>query len=133
VRLLLFIVGRREQSAGPHRLEKYYRHHQNKAKTLIRYREAIKRHNLNAQQRWRISWHQIRINSHMKKIYLVIMALSIVLSSCYTAGTAGKSGKVPPGQVKKATGSKSAKPYAPGQRKKNAFTPILKTDFSAYL
>jgi flagellar basal body-associated protein FliL len=29
------------------------------------------------------------------------------------------SGKVPPGQVKKATGAKSAKEYAPGQNKKN--------------
>lgn len=27
------------------------------------------------------------------------------------------SGKVPPGQVKKATGAKSAKQYAPGQKK----------------
>jgi hypothetical protein len=26
--------------------------------------------------------------------------------------------KVPPGQMKKATGSQSAKPYAPGQQKK---------------
>lgn len=28
------------------------------------------------------------------------------------------SGKVPPGQIKKATGAKSAKAYAPGQNKK---------------
>jgi hypothetical protein len=54
----------------------------------------------------------------MKKIYLVILMLSFICASCYTAGTAGRSGKVPPGQVKKATGAKSAKPYAPGQRKK---------------
>jgi hypothetical protein len=27
-------------------------------------------------------------------------------------------GKVPPGQMKKTTGSQSAKPYAPGQQKK---------------
>ena len=33
--------------------------------------------------------------------------------------TAGNSGKVPPGQAKKGTGSKSAKPFAPGQQKKN--------------
>lgn len=45
--------------------------------------------------------------------FVVICAL---LSSCY-AQTAGNSGKVPPGQIKKATGSKSAKPYAPGQNK----------------
>lgn len=41
-----------------------------------------------------------------------------VLSSCVVVKTAGNSGKVPPGQAKKMTGSKSAKPYAPGQKKK---------------
>lgn len=38
-----------------------------------------------------------------------------------TAKTAPKTnpnGKVPPGQMKKTTGSQSAKPYAPGQQKK---------------
>ena len=56
----------------------------------------------------------------MKKIYFIAM-LSIVLltSACYSARTAGNSGKVPPGQAKKATGSKSAKAFAPGQRKKH--------------
>jgi hypothetical protein len=56
----------------------------------------------------------------MKKIILIIAIASVTLaSSCYTVRTAGNSGKVPPGQAKKASGSKSAKPYAPGQRKKN--------------
>lgn len=56
----------------------------------------------------------------MKKIYLIIAISGILLSSsCYTVRTAGNSGKVPPGQAKKATGSKSAKPYAPGQQKKH--------------
>jgi len=56
----------------------------------------------------------------MKKIYY-ILAISgfLFLSSCYTTRTAGHSGKVPPGQAKKATGSKSAKPFAPGQQKNN--------------
>lgn len=55
----------------------------------------------------------------MKK-FLILFLLSpiFILSSCYVGRTAGTSGKVPPGQVKKATGSKSAKPYAPGQQKK---------------
>ncbi len=55
----------------------------------------------------------------MKKLYL-IFALSAVLltSACYTVGTDGNSGKVPPGQAKKGTGSKSARTFAPGQQKK---------------
>lgn len=55
----------------------------------------------------------------MKNIHLVIAVCMIVLfSACYTSTrTAGNSGKVPPGQMKKATGAKSAKPYAPGQNK----------------
>jgi len=55
----------------------------------------------------------------MKKTYtLLLMAVMMMTSSCYTVRTAGNSGKVPPGQIKKATGSKSAKPFAPGQQKK---------------
>jgi len=55
----------------------------------------------------------------MKKIYLILaLATLMVTSSCYTTRTAGNSGKVPPGQAKKRVGAKSAKPFAPGQRKK---------------
>ena len=55
----------------------------------------------------------------MKIINVLVAVLLIAfLGSCYPTQTAGNSGKRPPGQVKKATGSKSAKPYAPGQRKK---------------
>ena len=54
----------------------------------------------------------------MKTVNVLIAgALILLVSSCYTTRTAGNSGKVPPGQVKTATGSKSAKPYAPGQNK----------------
>ncbi|MBG6236867.1 hypothetical protein IWX76_003469 [Pedobacter sp. CAN_A7] len=59
----------------------------------------------------------------MRKLY-TILALSglLLFSSCYTQ-TAGRSGKVPPGQAKKYNGQKkgknSAKYYAPGQRKKH--------------
>ncbi|WP_173003127.1 hypothetical protein [Chitinophaga sp. SYP-B3965] len=56
----------------------------------------------------------------MRKLYLVLAVAGIMLaSSCYTPRTAGNSGKVPPGQAKKAAGSQSAKPFAPGQQKKN--------------
>jgi len=55
----------------------------------------------------------------MKYIYLILACCVIMIaSSCYTTRTAGQSGKVPPGQAKKGTGSKSAKPFAPGQQKK---------------
>ena len=59
----------------------------------------------------------------MKKVFYLLNILLIVsLTSCVIipakTGTAGNSGKVPPGQAKKATGSQSAKPYAPGQQKK---------------
>jgi len=54
----------------------------------------------------------------MKNITLVLALGAIVLfSSCYTTRTAGNSGKVPPGQMKKATGAKSARDYAPGHNK----------------
>lgn len=55
----------------------------------------------------------------MKKVKLLIsVSLSLLLlGSCVSVKTTG-SGKVPPGKAKKITGSKSAKPYAPGQQKK---------------
>jgi hypothetical protein len=57
---------------------------------------------------------------NMKNL-LTILALSGIMltTGCYTTRTAGNSGKVPPGQAKKASGSKSAKPFAPGQRNKH--------------
>ncbi len=55
----------------------------------------------------------------MKKMYLIFAITMVMLaSSCYTTRTAGNSGKVPPGQAKKKSGSKSAKSFAPGQQKK---------------
>jgi len=54
----------------------------------------------------------------MKHTLWILLAM-FMLSSCMVYPTAGHSGKVPPGQAKKMTGSKSAKKYAPGQRKKH--------------
>jgi len=67
-----------------------------------------------------VKWHNYRTHKFMKQIYF-ILALSAMLltSACYTTRTAGNSGKIPPGQAKKGTGSKSAKPFAPGQQKRN--------------
>ncbi|WP_242695753.1 quinol oxidase subunit 4 [Desertivirga brevis] len=52
----------------------------------------------------------------IKLVALVTISVSL-LTGC-TTYTAGRSGNVPPGKAKKITGSKSAKPHAPGQRKK---------------
>jgi hypothetical protein len=45
------------------------------------------------------------------------MLTVVVLSFLFSCGTTHPHG-MPPGQAKKVTGSKSAKPYAPGQQKK---------------
>ncbi|GEM_PF-522846 len=61
----------------------------------------------------------INLKDAMKKMYMLFaIAALMITSSCYTTRTAGNSGKVPPGQAKKKTGAKSAKHFAPGQRKK---------------
>lgn len=51
--------------------------------------------------------------------------MGIFLNSCTTTTVVytRPSGKVPPGQMKKYTGSKSAKAYAPGQQKKTNGAP----------
>lgn len=58
----------------------------------------------------------------MKKRYLILIivaALFVAGSSSCTVSRVSVNGKghVPPGQMKKITGSKSAKQYAPGQQK----------------
>lgn len=51
----------------------------------------------------------------MRKTLSFIIVLTMLLS---TSCKSTLSLKAPPGQVKKATGTKSAKPFAPGQQKK---------------
>jgi hypothetical protein len=53
----------------------------------------------------------------VSKIIGLFLMLVLALSCCKTT-TIVKTKQAPPGQVKKATGSKSAAPYAPGQQKK---------------
>lgn len=59
----------------------------------------------------------------MKPMILFFTCLFVVLfagSACHThQKTVVVSKPLPPGQAKKITGSQSAKPYAPGQRKKH--------------
>jgi len=60
---------------------------------------------------------------HLTRILLCVFMI-FTLQSCLVVTPAKQtpSGKVPPGQAKKATGSQSAKPYAPGQQKKKSKT-----------
>jgi hypothetical protein len=62
----------------------------------------------------------------MKKLickvsWLLVIVMMFYITSCSSHVLVVKENpkKVPPGQMKKATGSQSAKPYAPGQQKKN--------------
>ncbi len=56
----------------------------------------------------------------MKRVIIAITAYVFLLSvlSC-THKSHPQTGGLPPGKAKKVTGSQSAKPYAPGQQKKN--------------
>ena len=54
----------------------------------------------------------------MKALITLLVTAVIFLGSCTVHRTAGRSGKVPPGQAKKISGKKSARDHAPGQRKK---------------
>lgn len=57
----------------------------------------------------------------MKKPALLLLSLSlmIIYTSCVTTQPVGNPNDLPPGQQKKIYGTKSAKPFAPGQQKKN--------------
>ena len=52
------------------------------------------------------------------KLLLSLFAVAIIYSGCVVTHPTGHQGNLPPGQQKKIYGTKSAKPFAPGQRKK---------------
>ncbi len=53
-------------------------------------------------------------------IYLLALLFNVsFLASCATYSNGRGNKGLPPGQAKKIHGTKSAKPFAPGQRKKN--------------
>ncbi len=52
------------------------------------------------------------------RLFFLMLFSASLLSSCGVHHHGVKTHKAAPGQVKKYTGSKSAKPYAPGQNKK---------------
>jgi hypothetical protein len=54
-----------------------------------------------------------------KTIILLSFLFAILIFSSCTYHHHSHAGGLPPGQAKKVTGSKSAKPYAPGQKKKH--------------
>jgi hypothetical protein len=62
----------------------------------------------------------------MKKI-IFLAILSIAISACSKTVVVKSKGGLPPGQMKKVTGSQSAKPYAPGQQKKTTTTKTTTT------
>jgi len=55
----------------------------------------------------------------MKTVRLLLLAFVVILGVMSCTRNVYVYKKVPPGQAKKVTGSKSAKVYAPGQRKKH--------------
>jgi hypothetical protein len=55
----------------------------------------------------------------MKTKTVLLSALFTMLVFCSCSYHYHQAGALPPGQAKKVTGSKSAKPYAPGQQKKH--------------
>ncbi|MBF4516603.1 hypothetical protein IRZ71_09615 [Flavobacterium sp. ANB] len=62
----------------------------------------------------------MQTSKYTKFAVIIMVILFVVLSviSCTTHVHSSESKKVPPGQAKKMSGSKSAKAYAPGQQKK---------------
>ncbi len=63
----------------------------------------------------------MKTSKYTKFTVAIMVILFVIISAigCSThTHTAGSSGKIPPGQAKKMSGSKSAKAYAPGQQKK---------------
>lgn len=62
----------------------------------------------------------LKVNTYFMNKFLVLLSIVSLffMNSCVMHRTAGNSGKVPPGQAKKAYGTQSAKPFAPGQQKK---------------
>ncbi|OIV40161.1 hypothetical protein [Flavobacterium johnsoniae] len=62
----------------------------------------------------------MKLTKFIKTLTCVVLILSITGCSVHSSSSSSsRSGKIPPGQAKKMSGSKSAKAYAPGQQKKN--------------
>ncbi len=56
----------------------------------------------------------------IKNIGLVVLGLgALILAACAPRMRSHGHHRLPPGQVKKVSGSQSARPYAPGQMKKS--------------
>jgi len=64
----------------------------------------------------------MKTSKYTKAAVIIMVALFVVISvvSCSTHvhNSSNSNKKIPPGQAKKMSGSKSAKAYAPGQQKK---------------
>jgi hypothetical protein len=63
----------------------------------------------------------MKTTKFFKNLFITLL-LTLFITSCsvHTVHhSSSNSGKIPPGQAKKMSGSKSAKAYAPGQQKKH--------------
>ncbi len=63
----------------------------------------------------------MKTSKYTKVAVIIMVVLFVVISvmSCTVHTHSTGSGKIPPGQAKKMSGSQSAKAYAPGQQKKH--------------
>ena len=61
----------------------------------------------------------------MRKL-IVFTLTALLFAACATKPVVKSKGSLPPGQMKKVTGSQSAAQYAPGQRKHAAAAPAKK-------
>jgi hypothetical protein len=59
----------------------------------------------------------MKTTGFLKYLFTIIL-LTLFVTSCSVHTSSSNSGKIPPGQAKKMSGSKNAKNYAPGQQKK---------------
>lgn len=59
----------------------------------------------------------MKINGFFRYSFLAVL-LMLFITGCHVHTAHSRSGKIPPGQAKKVSGSQSAKAYAPGQQKK---------------
>lgn len=69
---------------------------------------------------WRSICNYIFMRNTIRKylLYLTVFAGVAFMSSCATYSNGRGNNGLPPGKAKKIYGTKSAKPFAPGQRKK---------------
>ena len=69
-----------------------------------------------------------QIQPMKKQLLFLFLLISIFVVSCTRNVYIVKKRPLPPGQAKKVAGTQSAKPFAPGQRKKKGKTVVVVTN-----